>query len=69
VPSFSGVYRVNLVDNIFQNGVFKQVINLGRITNQEVKGPVGQSALKPGTYDPADQPDLNTFGGEGGPSA
>ena len=67
VPSFSGVYRVNLVDNIFQNGVFKQVLNLGRVTNQEVKGPVGESALKPGTYDPVDQPDLNTFGGDVGP--
>lgn len=65
VPSFSGIYRVNLVDNIFQNGVFKQVINLGRVTNQEVKGPVGESALKPGTY----EPDLSTFGGPGGPSA
>jgi hypothetical protein len=69
VPSFSGVYRVNLVDNIFQNGVFKQVLQMTRVPNQEVKGPVGESALKPGTYDPADQPDLNTFGGEGGPSA
>ena len=69
VPSFSGIYRVNLVDNIFQNGVFKQVLNLGRVTNQEVKGSVGESALKPGTYDPADQPDLSTFGGPGGPSA
>lgn len=65
VPSFSGVYRVNLVDNIFQNGVFKQILQLGRVPNQEVKGPVGESALKSGTY----EPDLNTFGGPGGPSA
>ena len=26
-----------MVDNVFQNGVFKQILNLTRVVNQEVK--------------------------------
>ena len=38
LDEFSGVYRVNQVDNAFQNGTFVQTLQLVRVPNQEVTG-------------------------------
>jgi hypothetical protein len=37
VPAFSGIYKVNMVNNIFQGAVFKQELQCIRLQNQEVK--------------------------------
>jgi hypothetical protein len=38
LDEFSGVYRVNQVDSVFQNGTFVQTLQLVRVPNQEVTG-------------------------------
>ena len=38
LDEFSGVYKVNFVDNIFTNGTFTQNLKLIRVLNQEVTG-------------------------------
>ena len=37
VPAFSGIYKVNMVNNIFQGAVFKQELQCIRLQNQEIK--------------------------------
>ena len=38
LDEFSGVYKVNFVDNIFTNGTFTQNLKLIRVLNQEITG-------------------------------
>jgi hypothetical protein len=44
LDQFSGVFRVTQVENIFENGVFRQELELTRVTNQEL--PKTQSNSK-----------------------
>jgi ABC-type uncharacterized transport system ATPase subunit len=43
LAQFSGVFQVVQVENFFENGVFRQELQLARIPNQEVKKEKGKS--------------------------
>jgi hypothetical protein len=43
LAQFSGVFQVVQVENFFENGVFRQELQLTRIPNQEVKKEKGKS--------------------------
>lgn len=57
LDEFSGVYRLNQVDSVFQNGTFVQTLQLVRVSNQEVKGTATDTTVLSGSSE-----DVNTGG-------
>jgi len=55
LDEFSGVYRLNQVDSVFQNGTFVQTLQLVRVPNQEVKGTATDTTVLSGSSE-----DVNT---------
>jgi hypothetical protein len=43
LDQFSGVFRVSELENIFENGVFRQELQLQRVANQEIPEEKGKS--------------------------
>jgi hypothetical protein len=59
LAQFSGVFQVVQVENIFENGVFRQELQLTRIPNQEVKKEKGKST---GSFLKDNIPTIDTTG-------